>query len=93
VPASPAMPGSFNSTPIMVDKTNGATSNGQAPPPPPHKSAPTSPEPARAPTTEDAENFKNSGNQFYKTKDYKKAVEEYTKGTLCRIKLLPALNL
>jgi DnaJ homolog subfamily C member 7 len=58
---------------------NGAT-NGRAPTPPPHKSAPTSPAPAPAPTAEDAEAFKTAGNKFYKAKEYKRAIEEYSKG-------------
>lgn len=84
-PASPPpqskMPGSFDSP-----KTNGssaakdANTNGDAPAPPPHKSNPTSPAAAAPPTPEEAEAFKANGNKFYKNKEYKKAIEEYTKG-------------
>lgn len=82
-PASPPpqtkMPGSFD-----TPKTNGSSSasntNGDAPAPPPHKSNPTSPAAPAAPTPEEAEAFKANGNKFYKAKEYKKAIEEYTKG-------------
>jgi DnaJ homolog subfamily C member 7 len=78
VPSSPPpqtnMPGSFD-----FPQTNGTKANGEGPAPPPHKS-PTSPVPAPAPTPEDAEAFKTAGNKLYKAGDYKKAIEEYTKG-------------
>ena len=62
-------------------KSNGAPVNGEGPPlPPPHKSNPTSPAAPAAPTPEEAEAFKAAGNKFYKEKNYKKAIEEYTKG-------------
>jgi DnaJ family protein C protein 7 len=80
-PASPSpqtsMPGSFDSP--KINGTNG-TPNGEGPVPPPHKSNPTSPAPVAAPTPEEAEAFKTAGNKFYKAKEYKKAIEEYTKG-------------
>lgn len=86
-PASPPpqtkMPGAFE-----TPKANGAAnanstnSNGDAPVPPPHKSNPTSPAAPAPPTPEDAEAFKANGNKFYKAKDYKKAIEEYTKGEI-----------
>lgn len=69
------MPGSFD-----TPKTNSTTSNGDAaPPPPPHKSNPSSPAAPAAPTPEEAEAFKANGNKFYKNKEYKKAIDEYTK--------------
>jgi DnaJ family protein C protein 7 len=80
-PSSPApqsnMPGSFD-----IPKSNGTngSTNGEGPVPPPHKSNPTSPVPPAAPTPEEAEAFKTAGNKFYKAKEYKKAIEEYTKG-------------
>lgn len=73
-PAHAAMPGSFD-----IPSSNGNT-NGEAPAPPPHKSPPASPEAPPAPTPEDAEAFKTTGNKFYKAKEYRKAIEEYTKG-------------
>lgn len=77
-PSSPPpqnnMPGAFD-----TPKTNGTKVNGEGPAPPPHKT-PTSPPPAAAPTPEDAEAFKTAGNKLYKAGDYKKAIEEYTKG-------------
>lgn len=87
-PSSPLaqanMPGSFD-----TPKTNGTAPNGDtAPAPPPHKSNPTSPAPPAGPTLEEAEAFKANGNKFYKNKEYKKAIEEYTKGRLFRFILL-----
>jgi DnaJ family protein C protein 7 len=80
-PASPSvqtnMPGSFDSP--KINGSNG-TSNGEGPVPPPHKSNPTSPAAVALPTPEEAEAFKTAGNKFYKAKEYKKAIEEYTKG-------------
>jgi DnaJ homolog subfamily C member 7 len=60
--------------------TNSSTANSKAPAPPPHKSAPTSPITPQASITEEAEAFKTAGNRYYKAKEYKKAIEEYTKG-------------
>ena len=76
-PPQASMPGAFDSP-----KTNGTngTPNGEGPVPPPHKSNPTSPVAVAAPTPEEAEAFKTAGNKFYKAKEYKKAIEEYTKG-------------
>jgi len=75
-PPQANMPGAFDSP-----KANGtpAASNGEGPVPPPHKSNPTSPAAASPPTVEEAEAFKAAGNKFYKAKEYKKAIEEYTK--------------
>ncbi len=80
VPSSPTQPAVPISPEVPSGNgVNGAT-NGKAPTPPPHKSAPTSPAPAAVPTAEDAEAFKTAGNKFYKAKEYKRAIEEYTKG-------------
>ncbi|PVH87041.1 TPR-like protein [Cadophora sp. DSE1049] len=75
-PPQPNMPGAFDSP-----KPNGtpAAPNSEGPVPPPHKSNPTSPAAASPPTAEEAEAFKAAGNKFYKAKEYKKAIEEYTK--------------
>ncbi|KFX93417.1 hypothetical protein V490_04822, partial [Pseudogymnoascus sp. VKM F-3557] len=83
-PSSPAekVPGAFNSAPNGVNGTPSKDSmdvDSGAPTPPPHKSPPASPVPAAAPTPEEAEAFKNAGNKHYKAKEYKKAIEEYTK--------------
>lgn len=48
-----------------------------APVPPPHRSNPASPTPS---PTDEAEAFKAAGNKFFKEKDYKKAIEQYSKG-------------
>lgn len=74
------IPGSFE-----IPKLNGrkdSATNGEGPVPPPHKSNPPSPAPVAAPTPEDAEAFKTAGNKFYKAREYKKAIEEYTKGKI-----------
>lgn len=70
-----------------ISKTNGVNSapTEDVPPPPAHKSGPSSPE-AEILTAEDAEAFKLAGNKFFKAKDYKKAIEEYTKGALQYLK-------
>ena len=76
-PPQTNMPGSFDSP--KMNGTNGSA-NGEGPVPPPHKSNPTSPASVAGPTPEEAEAFKTAGNKFYKAKEYKKAIEEYTKG-------------
>lgn len=92
-PAQANMPGSSN-TPKVTNGTSPSTPNGDAPVPPPHKSDPTSPAPAPAATStaEDAEAFKANGNKFYKNKEYKKAIEEYTKGNLFLVCLVVFAN-
>ncbi|KAH8595708.1 hypothetical protein B0O99DRAFT_652127 [Bisporella sp. PMI_857] len=75
-PPQPTIPGSFEHS----QKTNGANGEKEGPVPPPHKSNPTSPAAAAAPTPEEAEAFKAAGNKFYKEKEYKKAIAE----SLCR---------
>ncbi|KAI0024702.1 hypothetical protein F4780DRAFT_550557 [Xylariomycetidae sp. FL0641] len=76
--------------PISSPPTNGVKNGDNArngdrtegPPPPPHKSNPSSPVPSDA---DQAENFKSLGNQSFKSKDYKKAITQYTKA----IELVP----
>ena len=61
--------------------TNGTKepANGEGPAPPPHRSNPSSP----VPTTEDeAESYKAAGNKFFKEKDYRNAIIQYSRGTL-----------
>lgn len=75
-----SMPGAFE-----IPKANGANGtdvdgDAGAPEPPPHKSNPASPVQDAPPTPEQAEAFKTLGNKYYKAKEYKKAIEEYTKG-------------
>ncbi|QSZ30562.1 hypothetical protein DSL72_000118 [Monilinia vaccinii-corymbosi] len=53
--------------------------DGPPPPPPAHKSNPTSPQAVVPPAPEEAEAFKDAGNRYYKAKQYKKAIEEYSK--------------
>lgn len=64
--------------------TNGnkENTNGEGPPPPPHKSNPSSP----VPTTEDeAEAYKAAGNKFFKERDYRNAIIQYTQA----VELIP----
>ncbi len=79
-PAAPSHSNSFTVPVQVANGTNGVSPGGadtDAPPPPPHTSAPSSPEQTAA---VDAENFKNDGNKFFKAKDYTRAIECYTKG-------------
>lgn len=88
---SSSMPGAFE-TPKKNEATEAKQPNGtndthqdsdtemEGPEPPPHKSNSASPVQDVPPTPEQAEEFKAAGNKFYKAKEYKKAIEEYTKG-------------
>ncbi|CAG8975737.1 hypothetical protein HYALB_00011208 [Hymenoscyphus albidus] len=82
-PPKSSPPKASTPAPSEPSKTNGnaGTTNGEGPTPPPHRSNPASPvpAPAPAPTREQAEEFKSAGNNFYKAKDYKRAIGEYTK--------------
>ncbi|KAM3070270.1 hypothetical protein ACMFMG_010106 [Clarireedia jacksonii] len=49
------------------------------PPPPAHKSNPTSPQAIVPSPYEEAETHKDAGNRYYKARQYKKAIEEYSK--------------
>lgn len=71
-------------TPVQTPPpaTNGSSSpikTEDAPPIPPHTSDPHSPPPT---PSDEAEIFKALGNKFFKEKNYKRAIEEYTKGML-----------
>lgn len=89
VPSSPPsapQPGAQTSFSVPIPngiKINTAV-NGKgddAPAPPPHKSNPSSP----VPTTEDeAEEYKSAGNKFFKEKDYRNAIIQYTKGMFAK---------
>ncbi|KAI9645910.1 hypothetical protein NHQ30_005347 [Ciborinia camelliae] len=72
-PKTSPQPSATNGQNVPVD------GEGPPPPPPAHKSNPTSPQAVAPPTPEEAEAFKDSGNRYYKVKQYKKAIEEYTK--------------
>lgn len=71
VDSTPAPADQSPSTPTRNGEngTNG-TDEGKSPTPPPHRPQP----------TVDAEACKAAGNKFFKAKDYKKAIAEYTKG-------------
>ena len=56
--------------------TNG---DAQGPAPPPHGSRPSSPVPTAA---DEAESYKAAGNRFFKEKDYRNAIIQYTKGKI-----------
>lgn len=86
--AAAASPQPSAQTSFSVPKPNGINTNingnGDAPAPPPHKSNPSSP----VPTTEDeAEAYKAAGNKFFKEKDYKNAILQYSKGKCCRLQI------
>ena len=76
-PPAPQPQTSF-SVPIPNGINTAVNGNGEdAPAPPPHKSNPSSP----VPTAEDeAEAYKAAGNKFFKDKDYKNAIVQYSKG-------------
>jgi len=75
----PSRTNSFNTpTPNGVEPTtNGAAADEVVPPPPPHRVTPSSPVLSDA---EQAEAFKNKGNDAFKAGNYTQAVEFYTKG-------------
>lgn len=74
--SSPKFPGAAN-PPLNGDNA----ANSEGPPPPPHRSNPSSP----VPTAEDeAEAYKAAGNKFFKEKDYRNAIIQYTKGMCAR---------
>lgn len=82
------VPASTNGT-KEKPKTPQIDTNGAGPVPPPHKSNPSSP----VPTTEDeAESYKAAGNKFFKERDYRNAIIQYTKGMLSPSCLLPMLG-
>jgi DnaJ family protein C protein 7 len=81
VPSSPPPPQPKKQSSFSVPIPNGINTavNGEGPVPPPHKSNPSSPIPT---TEEEAESYKAAGNRFFKEKDYKNAIIQYTKGKL-----------
>lgn len=68
----PPPPGSFPQT----NGVNGTHEKNERPPTPPLHRTPT------GPNLEDAEAHKAAGNKFFKAKQYDKAIEEYSKGTI-----------
>jgi len=80
-PASQATPSSSASKMPAAAAANGVPSpmniDSDVPVPPPHRSQPSSPTPS---PLEEAEAYKAAGNRFFKEKDYKRAIEEYSKG-------------
>ena len=74
--ASPQTP--KKQTNFSVPIPNGTSHDG-APAPPPHRSNPSSPVPT---PEDDAESYKAAGNRFFKDKNYPKAIEQYSKGTV-----------
>ncbi|KAK9779505.1 putative J domain-containing protein [Seiridium cardinale] len=70
---------SNNFTVPVSSPTNGRKTpptNGDGPVPPPHRSNPSSPVPSAA---DEAEAYKAAGNRFFKDKDYKNAIVQYSK--------------
>lgn len=80
----PSSPIDQPTTPGAFPSTNGINGDqekeNEAPHPPPHTSPSSEepPKPAAPPVDPDA--FKAAGNKFFKSKQYDKAVQEYTKG-------------
>lgn len=81
----PLAPGAFQEMNggINDDRINGNSS----PVPPPHRTNPFSSPPPQP--TIDPEACKSLGNKYFITKDYKKAIAEYTKGRRIEYLLLP----
>lgn len=81
-PSSPPtqQPRANSFTVPVSSPTNGRKTpptNGDGPVPPPHRSNPSSPVPSAA---DEAEAYKTAGNKFFKDKDYKNAIVQYSKG-------------
>ncbi|KAI6246148.1 DnaJ subfamily C member 7 [Erysiphe necator] len=76
-------PSKINVNPLVREgsKKNGCSpsTNEEGPVPPPHRSNSNSPIVITSSPAEEAEIYKCAGNKHYKAKDYKKAIEEYTK--------------
>ena len=71
-PSSPAP-----QTPVhQTNGTKNSFESEKSPTPPPHRSMPAQP----AKPAVDAEACKAAGNKYFKTKDYNRAIQEYTKG-------------
>ncbi|RYP22960.1 hypothetical protein DL765_001418 [Monosporascus sp. GIB2] len=82
-PATQQPPSSSYTVPISAAPTNGAKDapvspkpREEGPAPPPHGSRPSSPVPTAA---EEAEAYKAAGNKFFKEKDFRNAIIQYTK--------------
>lgn len=78
-PSSPPQTASTNGAVPVGSPTNGRKTpptNGDGPVPPPHRSNPSSPQPSPA---DEAESYKNVGNKYFKEKDYKNAIVQYSK--------------
>ena len=80
-PSSP-VPGK---SPVAANGMNGDDRQEASPPPPPPHRTPTSPQqengPQQSPSA-DAEAYKAAGNKFFKAKEYGRAIQEYSKGSL-----------
>jgi len=59
---------------------NGNHSENEAPRPPPHRTPTDTPKKSEAELKQEAEAAKEEGNKFFKSKQYEKAIAEYTKG-------------
>ena len=80
-PAKPQPPPKKKVTvPISIPtNTNGTKepTNDEGPAPPPHRSNPSSPVPT---TADEAESYKVAGNKFFKERDYRNAIIQYSRG-------------
>ncbi|KAH6654562.1 hypothetical protein BKA67DRAFT_282937 [Truncatella angustata] len=81
----PAQQHPNNFTVPVTSPTNGRKTpptNGDGPVPPPHRSNPSSPVPSAA---DEAEAYKTAGNKYFKDRDYKNAILQYSKA----VELIP----
>lgn len=89
-PAKPQPPPKKKVTvPISIPaNTNGTKepTNDEGPAPPPHRSNPSSPVPT---TADEAESYKVAGNKFFKERDYRNAIIQYSRGMPQRAGFFP----
>jgi DnaJ homolog subfamily C member 7 len=93
-PPQLSSPGTQSSTPTTPSSTyvNSPIHQDDRPPVPPHRvptsPPPTSPSPMPNMAPINAESFKNAGNDFFKNKNYSKAIEEYSKGIFAALEAI-----
>ncbi|SZF01571.1 unnamed protein product [Blumeria hordei] len=80
----PTSPKRSSSGAVETLTKNGVTSpmNGEGPAPPPHRTNIINPPNISPSVMQEAENYKNAGNKYFKSKEYKNAIDEYTKAVL-----------
>ncbi|RKF73138.1 DnaJ-like protein subfamily C member 7-like protein [Golovinomyces cichoracearum] len=78
-PSPRAKPKSTTSSDNTAKINDTVAANVKGPVPPPHRSNATSPVLITTTPAEEAEIYKSAGNKHYRAKEYKKAIDEYTK--------------